>query len=847
MKKISLLGLMILVLTLCTFEVIQARNSPRTRESFNEGWKFVKYFNAFTETIEFDREPEGLHLPSANDNDWRTIDLPHDWAIEGPFSDTLENNTGLLPWKGIGWYRKHFTVNKADDGKRIYIDFDGAMAYSEVWLNGIYVGGWPYGYTSFRLDLTPYINIGKENLIAVRLNTKIWDSRWYPGAGLYRNVWLVKTSSVHISHNGVFCTTPEIKNERGILSVSAEVESHLKQPVNITIKAAVYKLNKKGEASAEPVAESVTATATLPASADHKFRLDIPVKDPVLWDIENPELYKVAVTLLQDTIITDIYETNFGFRTLSFTPRDGFYLNGKRVEVMGVCNHHDLGALGAAFNTRAAERQLEILKEMGCNAIRTSHNPPAPELLDLCDKLGFLVQVEAFDTWKTPKKRNDYNKLFYAWHNEDLRAMVRRDRNHPSVFMWSTGNEVNDQNNPALSESLRAIVKSEDVTRLVTVGCNWDESGTNGFQKTLDVFGINYRLHRYDAFFALKDNDNLPFHSSESASTVSSRGEYFFPVAEGDLNKNLPGKGIFQISSYDLAYPAWASTADQQWEMQEKYPGVFGEFVWTGFDYIGEPTPYGGDLTGLRPGTRRYEIAKELLDKQNVTEVPSRSSYFGILDLAGFKKDRFYLYQSKWRPDLPMAHILPHWNWPERNGLVTSVHVYTSGDEAELFLNGKSLGKKKKGQYEYRLRWDEVVYQPGELRVIAYKNGAKWAEDVMKTTGRPAQISASSDRSVIKPDGSDLAFITIRIEDKDKWLVPRSINLVNFTIDGPGKIVAVDNGDATSHDPFQASYRKAYNGLCLVIVKADKGATGSFTVKAQSKGLKGSAVTINIE
>jgi beta-galactosidase len=834
-------------LTLCTFEVIQARNSPRTRESFNEGWKFVKYFNAFTETIEFDREPEGLHLPSANDNDWRTIDLPHDWAIEGPFSDTLENNTGLLPWKGIGWYRKHFTVNKADDGKRIYIDFDGALAYSEVWLNGIYVGGWPYGYTSFRLDLTPYINIGKENLIAVRLNTKIWDSRWYPGAGLYRNVWLVKTSSVHISHNGVFCTTPEIKNERGILSVSAEVESHLKQPVNITIKAAVYKLNKKGEASAEPVAESVTATATLPASADHKFRLDIPVKDPVLWDIENPELYKVAVTLLQDTIITDIYETNFGFRTLSFTPRDGFYLNGKRVEVMGVCNHHDLGALGAAFNTRAAERQLEILKEMGCNAIRTSHNPPAPELLDLCDKLGFLVQVEAFDTWKTPKKRNDYNKLFYAWHNEDLRAMVRRDRNHPSVFMWSTGNEVNDQNNPALSESLRAIVKSEDVTRLVTVGCNWDESGTNGFQKTLDVFGINYRLHRYDAFFALKDNDNLPFHSSESASTVSSRGEYFFPVAEGDLNKNLPGKGIFQISSYDLAYPAWASTADQQWEMQEKYPGVFGEFVWTGFDYIGEPTPYGGDLTGLRPGTRRYEIAKELLDKQNVTEVPSRSSYFGILDLAGFKKDRFYLYQSKWRPDLPMAHILPHWNWPERNGLVTSVHVYTSGDEAELFLNGKSLGKKKKGQYEYRLRWDEVVYQPGELRVIAYKNGAKWAEDVMKTTGRPAQISASSDRSVIKPDGSDLAFITIRIEDKDKWLVPRSINLVNFTIDGPGKIVAVDNGDATSHDPFQASYRKAYNGLCLVIVKADKGATGSFTVKAQSKGLKGSAVTINIE
>jgi len=460
--------------------------------------------------------------------------------------------------------------------------------------------------------------------------------------------------------------------------------------------------------------------------------------------------------------------------------------------------------------------------------------------------MGFLVEDEAFDTWKTPKKRNDYNILFYAWHEEDLRAMVRRDRNHPSVFIWSTGNEVNDQNNPALSESLRQIIKSEDQTRPVTVGCNWDESGTNGFQKTVDVFGINYRLYRYDAFFALKDNDNLPFHSSESASTVSSRGEYFFPVKEGDLNNNLPGKGIFQISSYDLAYPAWASTADQQWEMQDKYPGVFGEFVWTGFDYIGEPTPYGGDLTGLRPGTRRYDQAKELLDRQNVTEVPSRSSYFGILDLAGFKKDRFYLYQSKWRPDFPMAHILPHWNWPERKGQVTPVHVYTSGDEAELFLNGKSLGKKKKGQYEYRLRWDDVVYQPGELKVIAYKNGVRWAEDKMVTTGKAAMLSLTADHSAVSADGSDLVYITVSIEDKNRLPVPRSNNLVNFSIEGPGKIVAVDNGDATSHDPFQASYRKAYNGLCLVIVKADKGATGTFTVKAASKGLKGSEIAIGI-
>ncbi len=828
--------------------LLKAQDSPRSRESFNLGWKFTKYFNASTDAATSDKEPEGLQLPSANDSNWRSLDLPHDWAIEGPFSDTLENDTGLLPWKGIGWYRKHFSLNETDKEKRIYIDFEGAMAYAEVWLNGKYVGGWPYGYTTFRLDLTSYVSFGKDNLIAVRLDTKKWDSRWYPGAGIYRNVWLVKTSQLHIANNGVYCTTPEIKNERGMLSVSAEVESHLDQPADVTVKAAVYKINEKGEVSAAPVAESIAATATLPAQADHSFRLDIPVKDPVLWNLDDPELYQTVVTVLQGNTISDVYETNFGFRTLNFTPRDGFLLNGKRVQIQGVCDHHDLGALGTAFNISAAARQLRILKEMGCNAIRTSHNPPAPELLDLCDRMGFLVEDEAFDAWKTAKKPADYNKLFYAWHEEDLKAMVSRDRNHPSVFIWSIGNEVNDQNNPYISQSLRTIVKSEDDTRPVTSGCNWDQSGTNGFQKTLDIFGINYHVYKneYERFFALKDNENLGIHSSESASTVSSRGEYFWPIFTGDLDKNQPGKGIFQITSYDVAYPGWASTVEQQWTMLDKYPAVYGEFVWTGFDYIGEPTPYNGDLTGLKPGTKWYDRTKEMLDKQGVKEVPSRSSYFGIVDLAGFPKDRYYLYQSRWRPDLPMAHILPHWNWPERIGLVTPVHVYTSGDEAELFLNGKSLGKKKKGLYEYRLVWDNVVYQPGVLKVVAYKNGVKWAKDTMTTTGDANQLTSSADRSTISSDGYDLAFITVRIEDKNKLLVPHSNNLVNFSIVGPGKIVAVDNGDATSHDPFQANYRKAYNGMCLVIVKAEKGATGTFTVKATSKGLKGSEVVVGI-
>jgi len=843
MKKLILFLITILIVSGLT--TIKSQQSPGIRSLFNEGWKFIKFDFASDEKVSV-REPENLQLTTLSDDSWRSIDLPHDWAIEGPFNDSLENNTGLLPWKGIGWYRKHFRLDSGDKGKRIYVEFGGAMANARVWLNGKFAGEWPYGYTSFRIDLTPYILEGQDNILAVRLDTKNWDSRWYPGAGLYRNVWLVKTSPVHVAYNGIYCTTPEIKKEKGVLSVDAEVENNTMAPVLTTIKASVYKLDEKQQATGTPVAQSVEVTANISGNGRHHFRLDINIKDPILWDIDDPELYRVEVSLLGGNEVMDKCELNFGFRSLLFTPRDGFYLNGRKVEIRGVCNHHDLGAIGAAFNTRAAERQLEILKEMGCNAIRTSHNPPASELLDLCDKMGFLVQDEAFDAWRRGKKPNDYNKIFNAWHEEDLRALVRRDRNHPSVFMWSIGNEVPDQGNFALAESLRMIVKSEDNTRPVTSGCDNPASGTNGFQKALDVFGINYRLGVYDKFFALKDNDNIPFHSTESASTVSSRGEYFFPVVQGNLDNNLPGKGIFQISSYDLAYPAWASTPDQQWEMIDKFPATFGEFVWTGFDYLGEPTPYYGDLSGLTPQTRRYEQIKKMLENQGVTEIPSRSSYFGILDLAGFKKDRFWLYQSKWRPDLPMAHILPHWNWPERKGLVTPVHVYTSGDEAELFLNGKSLGKKKKGQYEYRLRWDDVVYQPGELKVIAWKNGNQWAEDVIKTTGKPSNLIMEADRLTLKADGYDLVFITVKICDTNKMVVPKSNNLVNFTIEGPGKIIATDNGDATSHDPFQANLRKAYNGLCLVIVRAEKGATGSCVLKGESKGLKSASVKLDI-
>ncbi len=846
MKQFSLIAFVFIVFMCMMNTKLSAQNSPRTRESFNEGWKFAKFQNASDDNDATAREPRDLQLPSFDDKGWRSLDVPHDWGIEGPFDDNLDNETGLLPWRGIGWYRKHFTVSQDDKDKRFYIDFDGAMANAKVWLNGVYVGIWPYGYTSFRLDLTSYVNFGEENIIAVRLDTKNWGSRWYPGAGIYRNVWLVKTSQLHVSHNGIFCTTPDVRKERGMLSVKAEIESHINKLLPVTVKADVFKLDSRGNQIMPAVAESSTVAADLTAGGRYDFRLDIPVKNPAVWDVDHPELYRAVVTVMNGGETADICSSDFGFRTIEFTPRDGLLLNGKRIEIRGVCNHHDLGALGSAFNISAAARQLRILKEMGCNAIRTSHNPPAPELVELCDKMGFLMEVEAFDTWRIGKKDNDYSADFDAWHAEDLKTMVRRDRSHPSVILWSIGNEVPDQMNPYLSEDLRTIVKSEDNTRPVTSGCNFPNSGTNGFQKTLDVFGINYNLRQYEKFFALKDNACLGIHSSESASTVSSRGEYYWPVVIGDLNNHLPGKGIFQITSYDVAYPAWASTADQQWTMLDKYPATYGEFVWTGFDYIGEPTPY-YDLSGVKPKDWGYKETKKMLEFLGTTEVPSRSSYFGIIDLAGFPKDRYFLYQSRWKPDLPMAHILPHWNWPERKGLVTPVHVYTSGDEAELFLNGKSLGKKHKREYEYRLIWDSVVYQPGELKVVAYKDGKHWAEDKMVTTGRASQLSAFADRTVIRGDGSDLAFITVRIEDKNGLLVPRSSNPVTFSISGSGKIVAVDNGDATSHDPFQASSRKAYNGLCLVIVKAEKGASGPFTVKAESKGLKGSQVEIKVE
>lgn len=842
--------------------------AQRERLSLNDGWRFTQgdsggadgslsYTNlkawilpsgdAFRATNSFTRPGEeppvvAFAQPDYNDSSWRQLNLPHDWGIEGPFRQEYPGETGKLPWWGLAWYRKHFTLPTSDAGKRIVLEMDGAMSYATVWLNGKLVGGWPYGYASWQLDLTPFVNVGGENVLAVRLDNPKDSSRWYPGGGIYRNVWLTKTAPVHVGQWGVQITTPEVTEDRALIQVRTRLESAADSTA-VKVKTAVFELNAAGEKSRRTVAALEVGGMKIEAGKPESTVASIKLPNPRLWSVSQPNRYVAVTTVEQDGKVVDEVETPFGIRTIQFTADQGFLLNGARVPIQGVCNHHDLGALGAAFNTRAAERQLEILRAMGVNAIRTAHNPPAPELLELCDRLGFLVMVEAFDCWKGRKKPNDYHLLFPDWSEADLRAMVRHFRNHPSVILWSTGNEMPDQRNAqgvVLSTKLTAIVHDEDPTRPVTAGCNHDIAGFNGFQNTVDVFGYNYKPQLYARFRAT--NSLIPLFGSETASTVSSRGEYFFPVRE-DKSQGLAD---FQVSSYDLYAPRWAMTPDAEFRGQDTNAFLAGEFVWTGFDYLGEPTPYNSDLSNLNNYSNpedRARAEKELAEVGKI-RTPARSSYFGIVDLAGFKKDRFYLYQSRWRPELRMAHILPHWTWPGREGEVTPVHVYTSGDEAELFLNGKSLGRKQKAALEYRLRWDDVKYAPGELKVIAYKNGKKWATDVVRTTGPAAKLMLAADRGTIAADGKDLSFVTVTVADKKGQPVPRSKNQLKFVIEGPGEIVATDNGDPTSFESFQAPERKAFNGLALVIVRAKAGESGKIKLTAKSDGLKAAVVTV---
>ncbi|MBE2215724.1 MAG: glycoside hydrolase family 2 protein [Opitutaceae bacterium] len=779
-----------------------------------------------------------------DDSTWKSVDLPHDWAIAGPFiPDGNIGGMGRLPSWGIGWYRRKLDIPAADAGRRIVLEIDGAMSYATVWLNGRLVGGWPYGYTSWQIDLTPHVAFGSVNQLAIRLDNPPASARWYPGGGLYRNVWLTKTQPVHVAQWGTFVTTPQVSPDAATVQLEVTLANTSPTAAAARVTTEIFALGDGGQRTGSAVARLAPAEATIPADDRVVVRGSVVLRDPKLWGpppAQQPHRYVAITHVALAGQVVDTYETRFGIRGLRFDPEHGVLVNGERIPLRGVNQHHDLGALGAAFNTRAAERQLEILRDMGCNAIRISHNPPAPELLELTDRMGFLVIDESFDVWERKKTPLDHHLFYPDWHEQDMRALVRRDRNHPSVIMWSIGNEVGEQYTDtagaAVAQVLHDIVREEDPTRPTTTAMNWAKPDMP-LPAVVDVIGLNYQGEgiRQDPEFEGTDRIRTPpqypafrarfpekmIFSSETASAASSRGVYLFPV---DPKMSAPirdGRGgdstIRQVSAYELHAVDFGSSADKVFAALDRHPYVAGEFVWNGFDYLGEPTPY-------------YE---------------SRSSYTGIIDLAGFPKDRFYLYQARWRPDLPMAHILPHWTWPERVGQVTPVHVFTSGDEAELFLNGRSLGRKAKGEFEYRLRWDDVVYQPGRLEVVAYRAGREWARATMRTAGEAAALEAIPDRATIRADGRDLAFVTVRVTDQDGVTAPRAAHRITFSVDGPGEIVATDNGDSTDMDSFTSPTRRAFSGLCLVIVRARVGQPGAVTVTARADGLRPATTTIS--
>jgi beta-galactosidase len=792
------------------------------RQSFNEGWRFYK------------GQADGAQQPQFDDSKWRPLRLPHDWAIEGPFDRKINPHMGALPSFGTAWYRKTFELPAGTKGKYFAVEFDGAMSNSQMWLNGHLLGGRPYGYSGFQLDLTPYLNFGVErNVLAVRLMPEENSSRWYPGAGIYRNVWLDVTGPVHVGHWGTYVTTPEVSDDHATVAVKTEVRNRSANEVKITLRTSIQ----------DPLGKTVIsrdASAAVAGDGAQTVPGTLTVSRPQRWDIEHPDLYMLVSEVIVNGQTVDRYTTPFGIRTIAFDKERGFLLNGKHVRLQGVCDHHDLGALGTAVNRRATERQLEILKAAGVNAIRTSHNPPSPELLEFADRMGFLVMDEAFDMWRIAKKPNDYSKYFDQWSERDVRDMARRDRNHPSVILWSIGNEIPEQaeaNGAQEARRLTGFFHQEDPTRPTTSAFNeWRDAIKNKLADEVDIPGFNYQPTRYEQI--MKEHPQWIIFGSETASCVSSRGVYHLPLKKYEKDPSL------QLSSYDIIAPPWAYCPDVEFTYQDKLPQVLGEFVWTGFDYIGEPTPF-------------FQSEDFSLD---ASDWPARSSYFGMIDLAGFPKDRYYLYQSQWTTK-PMVHLLPHWNWEGKTGQTIPVMAYSNAEEVELFLNGRSLGKKARfaeawempvgkdvsadGKFKtkYRRVW-QVPYQPGVVKAVAYQNGKAVAQDQVQTAGSPAKVTLVPDRNVIQNDGDDLSFITVRIEDKDGNLCPLADNLVQFEVAGAGSIAAVDDGNAATEEPFQADHRKAFNGLALLIVRSKAGEAGKIRVVATSKDLADGRVEI---
>ncbi|MBP8903133.1 MAG: DUF4982 domain-containing protein [Paludibacteraceae bacterium] len=817
----------------------------RTAYLLGKDWKFIRTDDPAQKNQDYD------------DSKWQTVTVPHDWAIYGPFSihndqqniaitqdgqkEAMEHagRTGGLPFVGVGWYRNTGNLPAYEGGKRVTVIFDGAMANSQVFVNGRKVGEWPYGYNTFHFDITDFLNRDNTpNTLAVRLENRTEQSRWYPGAGLYRNVHVVITDEVHIPVWGTYVTTPVVHKDFAKVNVKTTLEN--------TSKNASYQLvTKIKDASGKVVAETASELSKYDGNVIDQTLI---VDNPVLWELDNPVLYTVHSELLEGKItdgksttsVKDLYTTTFGIRTIEIKPNDGFYLNGKKTVFQGVCNHHDLGPLGAAVNDAAIRRQVRIMKDMGVNAIRTSHNMPAPELVRACDEMGMMLMVETFDEWKTPKVGNGYNLFWNEWAEKDMVNMLHHYRNNPSVVMWCIGNEVPEQGNgdmgPKRNRFLQDICHREDPTRPVTNGMDNPNAVTgNNFAALLDVAGFNYRPHLYHENY--KKLPQQIILGSETASTVSSRGVYKFPV----VRKSMAQYDDHQSSSYDVEHCSWSNLPEDDFIQHEDLPYAIGEFVWTGFDYLGEPTPY-------------------------YTNWPSHSSLFGIVDLAGIPKDRFYLYRSHWNKNVETLHLLPHWNWKGREGEVTPVFVYTNYPSAELFINGVSQGKRTKDlsvkrdgsdteearknfdrQKRYRLMWMDTKYEPGTVKVVAYdENGKAVAEKEMKTAGKPHRIVLEADRSNIKADGRDISFVNVKIVDKEGNFCPAEEREISFRVVGAGTFKAAANGNPASLESFQIPKMKLFSGQLTALVQStEKG--GTITLEATAKGVKSGKITLVAE
>ncbi len=795
---------------------LQAGAQHTAKKDFTQDWKFKLDSHAVYSAVKVD------------DAGWRTLNLPHDWSIEGSFSKNhpATPGGGALPG-GVGWYRKTFQIPFTHVSRKLYLQFDGVYRNSEVWINGHYLGKRPNGYISFQYDLTPYLRYGGDsNVITVKVdNIRQPNSRWYSGSGIYRNVWLIRLYPLHIAPWGTYISTPKVTASAATVHVETRIQNTFKTPQAFEVTTTVF------DAAGKKVAATSRQGHALQDSGV-TLQQTFTIPHPKLWSPDAPYLYKAVSTLAVNGKVVDTYETPLGIRTFYFDREKGFYINGKHLKIKGVCQHHDLGALGAAINRRALERQLQILKDMGCNAIRTAHNPPAPELLQLADRMGFIIMNEAYDMWAKSKSPYDYSLDWAAWHKRDLEVFMKRDRNHPSVFVWSVGNEIGEQwgdekkgdtTGRNIARELVSIVKSLDTTRPITTANNEVNPWNNLLQSgAFELLGYNYNHQKWGSF--LQDWPGKKLIVTESTSALQTRGHYDllpfdsirrWPEA---WDKPIPGGGNkdFTVSAYDHVSAPWGSTHEESLKEMYKHDHVSGLFVWTGFDYLGEPTPYSW---------------------------PARSSYFGIIDLAGFPKDVYYLYQSQWT-DKKVLHLYPHWNW-QPGDTVDMVAYYNNADEAELFLNGSSLGVKSKTGNNLHVVW-RVPFTPGTLKIVSRKGGKTVLTKEVKTAGAPAKILLKADRSKLKRDGKDLSFITATVVDEEGVVVPYADNNIRFTLSGPGFIAGVDNGDPTSHQSFKANQRKAFHGLALAIIQ-NTGVKGKINVSAAAPGLAGSALVLEVK